>query len=92
MLFITIREKNIEDVILDSGQPKGGTVSESVMNFGIKIAPHTALKRIALLESPDFHWDNNLLQIFAYLQTTFSLPLESRLFPSKSDALAWLSA
>ncbi|MFC6999945.1 hypothetical protein [Rufibacter roseus] len=89
-LFVTIRERHISELILDSGQPQGGTVSEPIINFGLKVAPFTALKRVALLESTDFHWDNNLLQILCYLSTSMDFPLEVKLFPSRSLALEWL--
>ena len=91
-LFVTIRQNAIAGVILDSGQPQGGTVSDSLINFGLKIVPYTALRRIALLESTDFHWDNNLLQIFAYCATFKSSPLQAQLFPSRSEALEWLNS
>ena len=90
-LFVMIREKYISKVVLDSGQPQGGIISDSIINFGLKIVPFTTLERIALLESNDFHWDNNLLQIFNYLNASMNSPLEVKLFSSKSGALEWLN-
>ena len=90
-LFVTIREKEISKVIIDSGQPNGGFLTDTIINFGLKVVPYTSLKRIALLESTDFYWDNSLLQIFKYLNSAMDIAIEAKILPNKRAALDWLN-
>ena len=90
-LFHLAALEKIEHVFLDSGTPRGGTLTEAVINQVQNSIGKIAVKKIALLESVDFHWDNNLIQFFKYLKTSQNLTFEFKTFYTKSLALEWLS-
>jgi hypothetical protein len=90
-LFCLAADEKIEHVFLDSGTPNGGTLTEEVVNQVQNAIGQVAVKKIALLESVDFHWDNNLIQFFKYLKSSQNLTFEFKTFYTRSLALDWLS-
>jgi hypothetical protein len=85
-------ERNLKKICIDSGKPAGGILTEDVMLLVQKSIVKIEVDKIALLESCDFHWDNNLFQFLQYLKTYLQLYFEVRLFNNKSVALEWLGA
>ncbi|RAU84099.1 hypothetical protein [Pontibacter arcticus] len=90
-LFRTIQEKEVANLIIDSGMPAGGILTEEVIHCFIQNIPHTPLRKIALLESPDYLWDDNLFQVISLLITSYSLPIEISMLESRSAAKKWFS-
>jgi hypothetical protein len=88
-LFATIREKQVANLMIDSGIPAGGILTEEIIDFFIRNIPNTPLKNIAILESPDYLWDNNLYQVITLLVTTFQLPIAVTLVKSRASGLEW---
>ncbi len=91
-LFRFAAERKLKKVLLDSGTPAGGTLTEELMLLVQNAILKIDLEKIAILESCDFHWDNNLLQFLKYLNTFLQLDLDIKLFNSKTLALVWLGA
>ncbi|MFC5272294.1 hypothetical protein [Adhaeribacter terreus] len=85
-------EHNLKKIFIDSGKPAGGILTEDVMLLVQKSIVKIEVDKIALLESSDFHWDNNLFQFLQYLKSYLQLYFEVRLFNSKDAALQWLGA
>lgn len=90
-LFDAIQEQKVTYLIVDSGNPAGGVLTEEVINYFINHIPHTPLLKIALLESPDYLWDNNLYQVIKLLITTHHLPIQIKLVKSRLAARDWFS-
>ena len=88
-LFATIREKQVTNLVVDSGIPAGGLLTEEIIDFFIQQIPNTPLKNIAILESPDFLWDNNLYQVILLLVATYELPISVKLVKNRSIASDW---
>ena len=91
-LLEIIIDRKVTRLLLDSGKPEGGILTEEVTGYILKHTPFTKLEKVALLESHDFHWDNNIIQLARYLQQTIMVPFEFKLFATNSDAVAWLNA
>ncbi|HSI89683.1 MAG TPA: hypothetical protein VK927_01140 [Adhaeribacter sp.] len=89
-LFYVAAEYNITRILIDSGTPSGGALTEDLVNLVQKYLPTVQPERIALLESPDFHWDNNLFQVLKYLKTALNMSFEIRSFSTRSLAQEWL--
>ncbi|WP_139307904.1 hypothetical protein [Pontibacter flavimaris] len=90
-LFTTIQQQKVSHLIIDSGLPAGGVLTEEVIQSFIHHIPHTPLKHIAILESPDYLWDNNLLQVISLLITTYRLPIAIELVKDRTAAREWFS-
>jgi hypothetical protein len=90
-LFATIKEKQVSNLIIDSGIPAGGQLTEKIINFFIQSIPDTSLKNIAILESPDYLWDNNLYQVISLLITTYQLPIAVKLVSTHASGLKWIA-
>ncbi|GAB3194224.1 hypothetical protein ABID22_000291 [Pontibacter aydingkolensis] len=89
-LFEYMYEKQVENLVIDSGIPAGGVLNERIIDVFIQNIPNTPLKNILLLESPDYLWDNNLYQVIKLLVTSYQLPIAVELMKNKADAHAWL--
>ncbi|RIJ37448.1 hypothetical protein [Pontibacter oryzae] len=89
-LFDTVQKKQVPNLLIDSGIPAGGVLSEELIDYFIHNIPNTPLKKIALLESPDYLWDNNLYQVILLLVTTYQLPIEVKLLKSPGAVREWL--
>ena len=90
-LLTIIIEQQITHLLLDSGKPAGGILTEEVTGYILKNTPFTKLEKVALLESHDFLWDNNIIQLARFLQQTTLVNFEFRVFPAKTNALEWLA-
>jgi hypothetical protein len=90
-LFATIRQKQVINLVVDSGIPAGGLLTEEIIEYFIQQIPSTPLRNIAILESPDYLWDNNLYQVIALLAATYKLPIAVKLVKNRSGALQWFS-
>ena len=88
-LFATIREKQVANLMIDSGNPAGGLLSEEIIEFFTRNIADTPLKNIAIVESPDYLWDNNLYQVITLLVTTYRLPIAVKLVKSHAAGLEW---
>lgn len=85
-------ERSIKKILIDSGTPAGGVLTEEVMLLMQNSFGEVAIEKMALLESSDFHWDNNLYQFLQYLKVMLQLSYQVRLFNNKTAALEWLGA
>jgi hypothetical protein len=85
-----LTEKSIPKLLIDSGIPEGGVLTEEVITYLIENAAQTQVRYIAILESVDFHWDNNMGQLFNYLQSIVPFSFEVRFFRNSTEALDWL--
>jgi hypothetical protein len=90
-LFSTIHEKQVANLIVASGIPAGGGLTEDIINHFIQNIPGTPLKRIAILESPDYLWDSNLYQVIKLLITNYKLPIAIEVLGSESAAKKWFN-
>ncbi|MBX0333857.1 hypothetical protein K3G39_11480 [Pontibacter sp. HSC-14F20] len=90
-LFTVIQEKQAANLIISSGKPSGGVLTEDIINHFILNIPHTPLKRIAMLESPDYLWDSNLYQVINLLIVNYQLPIEIEVVKDESAARKWFS-
>lgn len=90
-LFAAIQEKKVTNLIIDSGIPAGGVLTEEVIHYFIQHIPGTPLKNIAVLESPDYLWDYNLYQVIKLLITSYHLPIAVKLVKSTAAARNWFS-
>ncbi|MBJ6117431.1 hypothetical protein JAO76_04475 [Pontibacter sp. BT310] len=90
-LFATIRQKQVINLVVDSGIPAGGLLTEEIIEYFIQQIPSTPLRNIAIMESPDYLWDNNLYQVIALLVATYKLPIAVKLVKNRSGALQWFS-
>jgi hypothetical protein len=90
-LFAAIQDKQVANLIIASGVPAGGVLTEDIINYFIHNIPGTPLKNIAILESPDYLWDSNLYQVIKLLITSYNLPIAIELLKSKSAARKWFS-
>ncbi|WP_162427920.1 hypothetical protein [Pontibacter pudoricolor] len=90
-LFATIRQKQVANLIIDSGIPAGGLLTEEIIDYFIQQIPDTPLKNIAILESPDYLWDNNLYQVIVLLIVTYELPITVKMVKNRSAALEWFT-
>ncbi|MHC2990851.1 hypothetical protein OB13_04360 [Pontibacter sp. HJ8] len=90
-LFAIIQEKNVANLIIDSGIPAGGVLTEEVIHYFIQHIPGTPLKNIAILESPDYLWDNNLYQVIKLLIASHRLPVAVDLVKDKAAAREFFS-
>lgn len=92
VLFKLVREKNLSRLFLDSGTPDGGTLTEELIAcMKQEVSLDCPLKKLALLESVDYHWDNNIMQVFNYLKMTLGLEVEIQMFSSSDMAINWLN-
>jgi hypothetical protein len=92
VLFRLIREKKIKKLFLDSGTPAGGILTEEVIAFVEQEVFHSCpLQKVALLESIDYHWDNNMVQFINYIKSTLALDVQFQVFLSKEAAINWLT-
>jgi hypothetical protein len=90
-LFRLIREKEVKKLFLDSGTPDGGVLTEKVIAFvEQQVFLFCPLEKVALLESVDYHWDNNIAQFINYLILTLELDVQFRMFVCKEEAIGWL--
>lgn len=85
-LFTLIKDKKATHLIVDSGLPAGGALTEEVIHYIIHHIPNIPLKKIAILESPDFHWDNNLYQLIKLLITNYQLPIIVNIVKNRAAA------
>ena len=86
-----IKEKEIKKLFLDSGNPGGETLTEEAIAFvEQQVFRFCPLKKVALLESTDYHWDNNIGQLINYLILSLELDVQFRMFVYKEEAIAWL--
>jgi hypothetical protein len=90
-LFAAIQDKQVANLIIASGVPAGGVLTEDIINYFIQNIPGTPLKNIAILESPDYLWDSNLYQVIKLLITSYNLPIDIELVKSKAAARRWFS-
>jgi hypothetical protein len=90
-LFAFIQEKKVRSLMIDSGIPAGGVLTEEIIDYFIQHIPATPLKNIAILESPDYLWDNNLYQVINLLITTYRLSIALKLVKSRDAGQKWLS-
>jgi hypothetical protein len=91
LLLRLIKEKEIKKLLLDSGSPDGGTLTEDGIAFvEQQVYLFCPLQKVALLESIDYHWDNNIAQLINYLIMTLELDVQFRMFASKEEAIEWL--
>ncbi|WP_347157398.1 hypothetical protein [Pontibacter chitinilyticus] len=90
-LFAIIQERKVRNLIIDSGIPAGGVLTEEVINYFIQHIPYTTLRNIALLESPDFLWDNNLYQVLSLLITSYHLPIAIEMVKSPEAGREWFA-
>lgn len=88
-LFATIKDKQVANLMVDSGIPAGGLLTGEIIEYFIQQIPNTPLKNIAILESPDYLWDNNLYQVILLLVTTYELPIAVKMVKNCSVALEW---
>lgn len=91
-LFATIHEKRVTNLLVNSGIPSGGVLTEEVINYFIRQIPDTPLKNIAILESPDYLWDDNLYKVITLLVSTFQLPISVKLVASRAVGSEWISS
>lgn len=90
-LLRLIKEKEIRKLFLGTCNPNEGILTEEVIVFLEQQLFHRCpLQKVALLESTDFHWDNNIVQLINYLVLTFELDLQFRMFAYEEEAVAWL--
>ncbi|MCP2042745.1 hypothetical protein [Pontibacter sp. HSC-36F09] len=88
-LFATIREKQVANLIVASGSPSGGVLTEDIITHFIHNIPDTPLQRIALLESPDYLWDSNLYQVIKLLIVSHHLPIAVEVAEDETAARKW---
>ncbi|WP_299705724.1 hypothetical protein [uncultured Pontibacter sp.] len=91
-LFSTIVEKNVSNLIVDSGTPAGGVLTEEVISRFIQHIPNTPLRNIAILESTDYLWDYNLLQVIKLLISNYDLPIAVELMKGSAAAAKWFAS
>ncbi|WP_161889912.1 hypothetical protein [Pontibacter russatus] len=91
-LFATIHEKRVTNLLVSSGIPSGGVLTEEVINYFIRQIPDTPLKHIAILESPDYLWDDNLYKVITLLVSTFQLPISVKLAASRAVGKEWIAS
>lgn len=89
-LFATVQEKQVPNLFIDSGIPAGGVLTEELIDYFIHNIPNTPLRKIAILESPDYLWDNNLYQVILLLVSTYHLPIEVKLLKTPGAVREWL--
>lgn len=89
-LFATVQEKQVSNLFIDSGIPAGGVLTEELIDYFIHNIPNTPLRKIAILESPDYLWDNNLYQVILLLVSTYHLPIEVKLLKTPGAVREWL--
>ncbi|MCC9136538.1 hypothetical protein ACFSKU_07005 [Pontibacter silvestris] len=90
-LFATIQERKVRNLVIDSGIPSGGVLTEEVIHYFVQHIPNTPLQNIAILESPDYLWDNNLYQVISLLITSYNLPVSVKLMKSLAASQEWFS-
>jgi hypothetical protein len=90
-LFSLAATENIEHFFIDSGTPRGEPLPVEVISDVQNAIGKLGVRKIALLESVNFHWDNNLIQFLKYLKTSQNLTFEFKTFYARSLALEWLS-
>lgn len=91
ILFNLVGEHKLSRLLLDSGTPDGGTLTEELIAcMKQELSQDCSLKKVALLESVDYHWDNNIMQVFSYLKMTLGLDVQIRMFSSRDMAMNWL--
>ena len=90
-LFSTIQEREVTNLMIDSGIPAGGVLTEEIIDYFIQHIHTTPLRHIAILESPDYLWDNNLYQVINMLVTTYQLPIALKLVKNHAAGQEWLS-
>ncbi|GAA4435098.1 hypothetical protein GCM10023188_26800 [Pontibacter saemangeumensis] len=90
-LFAVIQERKVTNLMIDSGIPAGGVLTEEIIEYFIQHIPHTPLKNIAILESPDYLWDNNLYQVISLLITSYQLPIGLKLVKSRASGQEWFA-
>ena len=88
-LFAVIQERKVTNLLIDSGIPAGGVLTEEIIEYFIQHIPNTPLKKIAILESTDYLWDNNLYQVINLLITTYQLPIGLKLVKSRASGQEW---
>jgi hypothetical protein len=71
--------------------PAGGVLTEEIINYFIQHIPNTPLENIAILESPDYLWDNNLYQVIMLLISIYRLPIAVKLVKSQAAGQEWFS-
>ncbi|WP_188500586.1 hypothetical protein [Pontibacter amylolyticus] len=90
-LFVAIREKQVANLIVASGKPSGGVLTEDIIHHIVRNIPDTPLKRIALLESPDYLWDANLYQVIKLLIVNHQLPIAIEVVKDEFAARKWFN-
>lgn len=90
-LFGTIHEKQVANLIVASGSPSGGVLTEDIITHFIHNIPNTPLQRIAMLESPDYLWDSNLYQVIKLLVVSHQLPIAVEVVKDEAAARKWFT-
>ena len=85
-------EKEITCLLLSADIPLEGALNLESLDLLEKFSPDMKLQKIALLESQNFLWDNNVLQTFALIKELAGLPTLIEAHPTKQNALAWFKA
>lgn len=88
-LFASIHENQVANLIVASGRPSGGVLTEEIINYFIHNIPDTPLKSIAILESPDYLWDSNLYQVIKLLIASYNLSIEVEIVKNEFAARKW---
>jgi hypothetical protein len=92
LLFRLIKENKIKKLLLDSGTPDGGILTEEVIAFvEQEVCLDCPLQKVALLESSDYHWDNNMVQFINYLILSRGLEVQFQMFLTREAAIKWLT-
>ncbi|MBD1398938.1 hypothetical protein H9Q13_17340 [Pontibacter sp. JH31] len=91
-LFGTIIDKKVVSLIVDSGTPSGGVLTEQVISQFIQHIPGTPLRNIAILESTDYLWDYNLVQVIKLLVSSYDLPIAVELMKGSAAARKWIAS
>jgi uncharacterized protein YodC (DUF2158 family) len=91
-LFSTIVQKKVVSLIVDSGTPAGGVLTEQVISQFIQHIPGTPLRNIAILESSDYLWDCNLVQVIKLLVSNYDLPIAVELMKGSAAARKWFAS
>ncbi|WP_026463673.1 hypothetical protein [Adhaeribacter aquaticus] len=89
-LLEALGNKEIELLLLDLQIPLQDGIPEEVLIHTSEILPQSNLRKIAIIESTDYYWDQNILQTILLLKANFNLPLKAQLFETRETALDWL--
>lgn len=88
-LFTAIHEKQVANLMVASGKPAGGVLTEDIIHHIVRNIPDTPLQRIAILESSDYLWDANLYQVIKLLIVNHHLPIAIEVVKDEAAARKW---